>query len=1113
MWQTLRRQFWAWRGIYITAPWVAGTVIALRLTGLLQLLEWAALDQFVRLRPIEPMDTRIVVVAINESDIEALQRWPISDATLAQLLDRVRRQEPRVIGLDLYRNLPVEPGHEDLMQVFQSTPNLVGIEKAIGNTYGAAVAPSPVLSALGQVSASDIVIDEDGTVRRILLSIRDINGTTVLGLSARLALAYLEEENITLTSINSDRQHLGLGQAEFLPLRPYSGSYIGIDAGGYQVLSSYRHFSDSFVTVSLMDVLNGNIPEDLMRDRIVLIGTTAASLGDRFHTPLSNRVSNRYTDVPGIPGIFVHADFVSQLLSAALNDRPLLQPWTEPAEWLWIGLWALVGAMYGWTMRSPLSTASSVLITLIGLCGGTYLLFLSGWWVPLVPAAIALTCAALLNKGYVLWDNLLISKRELERYSQTLEHKVEARTLELQEKNQQLEQEIRDRQRAQAELHLMFAAMTDTIIVFNEEGQYLKYRQPNPRLSYKLGIQRIGRTVHDILPSHTADIFLDAIKRTLYLHRLSGHFRRGMPSSRLSKDITVEYYLPIYGKHIWFSAKVSPISDETVLWVARDITERKESEIALQRAKDAAELANRAKSQFLATMSHELRTPLNAILGFTQLLRRDRTLSTSQQDSVQIINRSGEHLLDLINDVLTMSKIEAGRITLNPSRFNLHSLLEALLQMFDLRSQSKGLQLLFQYDSNLPQYIIADESKLRQVLINLLGNAIKFTESGHVTLSAHGEQAIALSQPDGITPCILHFSVTDTGPGIAEEELGKLFRPFEQTEAGRRSQQGTGLGLAISRQFVQLMGGDIRVVSRPKQGSTFQFTIQAKIATSAAEVESPTKTVVGLVPNQPQYRILIADATEDSQQILHKLLESVGFMVRSVGSYSTLVQLWQTWQPDILLIDRQFSDARTEDIIQELQMLNQFYGIDAVSQPQIDPSPSPSPSSSPILQDSDRAEAPLPPNLQRSPKIILLTANAFLPDQHIHPSSYDDILLKPVQDSVLFHTIAKHLRVQYVYTDPAALITSRDRPSEAHPSLTTSMLTDLPRDWVKQLHQAATQVDADEVHQCLTDLTKRLEMGDRSEVVAALLDLLDSFRFDQIVAITGPLVSPPHQDS
>ncbi|MGK7882357.1 MAG: PAS domain S-box protein, partial [Crocosphaera sp.] len=255
-------------------------------------------------------------------------------------------------------------------------------------------------------------------------------------------------------------------------------------------------------------------------------------------------------------------------------------------------------------------------------------------------------------------------------------------------------------------------------------------------------------------------------------------------------------------------SKIKPRGKTIFTAIIRDITERKQAEEDLKTAKEKADAANCAKSEFLASMSHELRTPLNAILGFTQVMQRDPNLNEENKQNLEIIGRSGEHLLELINDILEMTKIEAGRTTFHKTQFDLYRLLDNLESMLNLKAEQKNLQLLFEKTENLPQYIETDESKLRQVLINLLGNAIKFTQEGGVILRIKTNEVIGENQ--GI---ILTFEVEDTGPGIASEEVDQLFEAFGQTETGRNSNEGTGLGLPISQKFVQLMGGEISVSS------------------------------------------------------------------------------------------------------------------------------------------------------------------------------------------------------------------------------------------------------------------------------------------------------------
>lgn len=274
----------------------------------------------------------------------------------------------------------------------------------------------------------------------------------------------------------------------------------------------------------------------------------------------------------------------------------------------------------------------------------------------------------------------------------------------------------------------------------------------------------------------------------------------------------------------------------------------------LEKARDAAEAANRAKSEFLANMSHELRTPLNAILGFTQIMSRDRLLNPHHQEYLSTINRCGQHLLSLINDVLEMSKIETGNVSLKETNFDLHHLLDSLEEMLRLRAAAKQFHLCFDRASDLPQYINTDERKLRQVLLNLLGNAIKFTQTGQVTLRVSTNHAEPPSLPSSLPTCTLRFEVEDTGCGIAAHELKNLFQAFVQTKTGQQANEGTGLGLIISRKFVNLMGGDIQVESVVGQGSTFSFTIQVHLCQAATTLVSSTaRQVVALATGQPHY--------------------------------------------------------------------------------------------------------------------------------------------------------------------------------------------------------------------------------------------------------------------
>ena len=340
--------------------------------------------------------------------------------------------------------------------------------------------------------------------------------------------------------------------------------------------------------------------------------------------------------------------------------------------------------------------------------------------------------------------------------------------------------------------------------------------------------------------------------------------------------------------------------------IVRDITAQKQAEQAriraleFQKAKETAEAENQAKSAFLANMSHELRTPLTAILGFSHLMTRNRRIPTEELENLDIIQRNGEHLLTLINQVLDLSKIEAGYITLNETTFDLHRLLDDLYDMFSFNAQKKGVQLLFEGTDHVPQYIRSDELKLREVLINLLNNALKFTQTGGVTVYIENCQ---LNNPQ-FSIINLQFSISDTGPGIAPEELEHLFEAFTQTETGRQAQEGTGLGLTISRKFVQLMGGDIRVNSTVGQGTTFTFDIQAR-AEDAQVIASMLSThrAIALAPDQPHYRILVVDDKPENRRVLVELLKPFGFELKEAANGQEAIDTWRHWSPHLIWMD------------------------------------------------------------------------------------------------------------------------------------------------------------------------------------------------------------------
>ncbi len=391
--------------------------------------------------------------------------------------------------------------------------------------------------------------------------------------------------------------------------------------------------------------------------------------------------------------------------------------------------------------------------------------------------------------------------------------------------NIQLRQEIRERERAQEELRasehqmrLITAHTPANIAYFGADD--LCYRFVNRKFEVSYGRPRdqiIGRHIKELIGTEHYHFALPYIEKV-----------------KTGEAVSYENIFSIASGRRWIQVNLVPDFDRhgavrAIVVMSHDITDLKQAYDELQKAREAAEAANRAKSAFLANMSHELRTPLNAILGFSELMRRDPGISRDQQQNLETIGRSGEHLLSLINGVLEFSKIEAGRTVLNIEDFDLHRLLHALEEMFGLCARQKGIALDFTWDPDVPQYIRADRNKLRQILINLLSNAVKCTETGDIRLKVKSKPG----QGAQFHSRILHFEVTDTGCGISRQEQGRIFDAFYQSDSQPSPQQGTGLGLAISRKFAELMGGVLEVDSAVGKATRFVFDIPVGLVDGA----------------------------------------------------------------------------------------------------------------------------------------------------------------------------------------------------------------------------------------------------------------------------------------
>jgi signal transduction histidine kinase/DNA-binding response OmpR family regulator len=621
----------------------------------------------------------------------------------------------------------------------------------------------------------------------------------------------------------------------------------------------------------------------------------------------------------------------------------------------------------------------------------------------------------------------------LRELTEELETQVSKRTEELTLTNQRMQEEITVRKHAVEELQKREALLNATQRLSKVGGWEYDIKQNKHYWTDELF------AIHEIPINPSINHVQESLKcydlkdQQLISSAFKNAYENGEPY-----DLELPFTTKT-GRRLWIRTTALPVQKNnrivSVVGSMMDITEQKHAQEELRRyrdhlkeeveqrtselilAKQNAERANRAKSNFLANMSHELRTPLSAILGFSSLMKNDPLIAESQKQNLDIINRSGEHLLRLINDILDMAKIEAGQVQLDNQPFDLGDTIRDVTDMMRIRAEEKALQLLTDQTSKFPRYIVGDEARLRQILINLMGNAIKYTEQGEVTLRLSTMNAKASH---------LVIEVADTGEGISADNQRLIFDPFIQLGEQSNS-KGTGLGLTITRQFVEMMGGHISLDSSPGQGSIFKIDLPLLEATESdiSNIEPTDKrTVRCLAPGQPDYRILIVEDQYENQLLLAKLMQSVGFQYKIAENGAKGVELFKSWQPHFIWMDRRMPVL---DGTQATHGIRDLPGGDQV-------------------------------------KIVAVTASAFAEQRdEMLAAGMDDYIRKPYKASEIYDCLSKHLGVQYLFE-----VTPASQQEDL--ALTPEMLYKLPENLLKDLKQALESLEPQRIEDAIEQI-------------------------------------------
>lgn len=569
----------------------------------------------------------------------------------------------------------------------------------------------------------------------------------------------------------------------------------------------------------------------------------------------------------------------------------------------------------------------------------------------------------------------------------------------------QMEEAVRE---SEARFRRLFEHAGDAFFVVNVDGKFIDVNQEACR---GLGYTRdelLTKEVKDLNEDWTSERIADLMQRLLLGESVT------FEASHRRKDGTI---FPVE-----IHAALLEVGDNpTLLALARDITERKQAEIKLQEAKEAAEAANRAKSEFLANMSHEFRTPLNGILGYTQILRRDQKLTNSQREGLNIIERSGEHLLTLINDILDLSKIEAGKLELDMVEFDLLEFLKNIVEVNRIRAEQKDLSFNYQAGSLLPQIVKGDEKRLRQVLLNLLSNAIKFTDAGGVTFNVE-------SQKTGAGLAALTFEVKDTGIGIPSAKLDEIFLPFQQVRRRNKPIEGTGLGLSITQNIIKLMRGDLKVESKPGKGSVFQVKVEMPIvAMTAARVKKAEKRIAGY--HGSQEKILVVDDKWENRTVLLNMLKPLGFEVAEAADGREAIKQAGAFKPNLILMDLIMPVMDGFQATRKIRKLKKLKDV----------------------------------------LVIALSASVFEHNrQQSLDAGCDDFIPKPVRSETLFKKLRSHLKLKWIYDQESSDVAKTDSAAVVSPQ----PLIGPPPAIAAQLHDLAMMGDVQGILAQLEELEK-----------------------------------------